>query len=62
MIDYILKILGFSKGEPEKKDDFSHFFLDAKSAEKAKVIRQVLREATEEQKTLLQRYHGQKVA
>jgi len=62
MTDFILKILGFSKDQPEKKDDFSYFFFDAKSGEKRKIIRQVLREATEEQKTLMQRYQREKVA
>ncbi|MDO8561308.1 MAG: hypothetical protein Q7S05_00585 [bacterium] len=57
MTDFILKILGFSKETPEKKDDFSHFFLEAKSGEKAKVIRRVLKEATAEQETLLKKYH-----
>jgi len=62
MKDFILKILGFSKGQPEKKDDFSHFFFDAKSGEKRKVIRQILREATDEQKMLMERYQKEKVA
>ncbi len=62
MTDFILKILGFAKGIPEKKDDFSHFFLEAKSNEKAKVIRQVLKEATAEQETLLKKYREMEAA
>jgi len=62
MTDFILKMLGFSRETPEKKDDFSYFFLDAKSNEKAKVIRQVLKEATAEQETLLKKYREMEVA
>ena len=57
MTDFILKLLGFSRTSPEKgKDDFSRFFIDAKSHEKVRIIRQVMREATEEQQALLKRY------
>ena len=63
MTRFILKLLGFSSETPEKeKDDFSHFFLDAKSDEKVKVIRQVMREATEEQNALLERYRAKEAA
>ena len=47
MTDFILKLLGFSRTSPEKgKDDFSRFFIDAKSHEKVRIIRNVMREET----------------
>ena len=59
----ILKGL-FIKKSPKKteKNDFSEFFVTAKSNEKAKVIRQVLREATAEQKAVLKKYEEIKAA
>lgn len=60
MTEKILKFMGFSKKEPEKKDDFSDF-INAKSGDKIKIIRQVLREATEEQRVLMAK-HKEKTA
>ncbi|RJQ34121.1 hypothetical protein C4568_03210 [Candidatus Parcubacteria bacterium] len=63
MTQYILKLLGFSRGEaPTETDDFSEFFLHAKSKTKAKVMREIMREATEEQEALLRRYQDSKLS
>ncbi len=63
MTNFILKLFGFSmESHEEKMDDFSRFFLDAKSHEKVKLIRKVMREATEEQEALLQRYKEKELA
>lgn len=57
MTQFILRILGLSPAKEEKsKDDFGHFFTKAKSAEKVKVIRRVMREATAEQERVLKEY------
>lgn len=50
----------FKAKEPKKreKNDFSTFFLDAKSKDKAKIIRQVLKEATEEQRAVIREYEN----
>jgi len=37
-------------------NDFSEFFIHAKSKEKAKIIHQVLQEATEEQREVMREY------
>ena len=55
MIEFIKYFLGFNKPE-ERKDDFSDFFQSASSKEKAKVIRQVLREANEEQREMVKKH------
>lgn len=54
MTKYLLKIFGFST-EPKREDDFLDF-INGKSSEKSKVMRQVLREAGDEQRKVLQRY------
>jgi hypothetical protein len=55
MINFILRCFGFSKTETREKDDFATFF-DAKSGEKAKIIKQVMREASAEQREVLKKY------
>ena len=39
-----------------EKDDFSEFFTDRNSREKAKLIKTVLKEANREQRELVQKY------
>ncbi len=59
MMDYIHKYfrIGSRRGiKSAGKDDFSEFFYNAKSAKKAKIIREVMREATAEQKAVIERY------
>jgi hypothetical protein len=56
MMEFIKKITGTPTATSQKRDDFSDFFLHAKSSEKVKVIRQVIREATEEQKAVVKKY------
>jgi len=58
MIDFIKKISGFAAQTEQKKDDFSEFFTTASSKEKTKVIRQVMKEATEEQRSVVEKYKG----
>lgn len=60
MIEFIKKITGNAISAPEKKDDFSDFFLNAGSKEKTKIIRQVMKEAIEEQKSVVEKYKGLK--
>lgn len=55
MTGFILKMLGFARKEPEKADDF-FAFINSKSSDKVKVMKQVLREASEEQQLLMQEY------
>lgn len=45
-------------GEPKRNSDFSDFFTKP-AADKAKVIRQVLREANEEQRKMVREYREQ---
>lgn len=47
--------------EAREKNDFSDFFVKASSKEKAKVIRQVLREANEEQRETLRKYKKEEI-
>ena len=61
MTKFIAKILNKSKEKPEKGDDFSHFFLEAKSGEKAQIIRQIMKEATKEQEIVLKKYNENKL-
>jgi len=62
MTHFFRKILGFAGGDVHvEKDDFSLFF-DAKSADKAKVIRQVMREASDEQREVLKKYKEKELA
>jgi len=59
MMHYIYKYLGFKPFSSTRNvagDDFSEFFYDAKSSKKAKVIREVMREATAEQEAVIERY------
>ena len=56
MMEFIKKITGITTPADQKKDDFSEFFLHTKSKEKTKIIRQVMREATEEQRSVIQKY------
>ena len=53
---HFLKNLIRSGAKKEEKNDFSDFFINADSQEKTKLIRQVLKEATSEQRTLIQKY------
>jgi len=43
-------------GAVERKDDFSDFFLHASPVEKAKLIKEVMEEASEEQRRLMKKY------
>lgn len=61
MIKILKNLLGGLTKDTEK-NDFSEFFLNAKSNEKAKVIKKVLREATEEQRQLMRKYEQIKVS
>ena len=62
MTQFLRKILGFVGGDaPIEKDDFSLFF-DAKAADKAKIIRQVMREASAEQREVLKKYEERGLA
>jgi hypothetical protein len=56
MMRFIRNLFIHQGSETREKDDFSDFFLNAKSGEKAKVIRQVLREANKEQRELVEKY------
>jgi hypothetical protein len=59
MMHFIHKYIGLKPSKTAKedeKDDFSRFFYDAKSAEKSKVIKEVMREATAEQQAVIKRY------
>jgi hypothetical protein len=56
MMAFLKGLFGSKKTEKEEKNDFSGFFLDIKSKDKAKIIRQVLREATEEQREIMKEY------
>lgn len=59
----ILKSL-FIKKSPKKaeKNDFSEFFVNAKSKDKTKIMRHVLREATEQQRAVIKKYEEMKTA
>ncbi len=46
------------KAVATEKDDFADFFLNAKSAEKTKILRQVMREAIAEQKAVMEKYNN----
>ncbi len=59
---FLIKYLfGSSSESKEQKNDFSDFFIKASSKEKAKVIRQVLREANEEQRETLRKYKKEEI-
>lgn len=57
MTKFIKNLFGIGT-EPKatEKNDFSEFFANAKSKEKAKMVRQVLREANEEQRAMMAEY------
>ncbi len=56
MMEFIRKITGVAEKIDGKKDDFSDFFLHAKSKEKTKVLKQIMKEATEEQRNVVEKY------
>lgn len=56
---HFLKNLIHSGPKKDEKNDFSEFFINADSQEKTKLIRQVLKEATEEQRILIQKYKAE---
>lgn len=51
----------FSSPKAAEKDDFSRFFHDAKSREKKRLIKKVMREATAEQEKILKEYRKKTV-
>lgn len=53
MTEFFRKIFGIER--PQKGDDFSDF-IHGKAVDKTKIMKQVLREATEEQRAVLKRY------
>ena len=55
-IKAILSTLGTGKAPGARSSDFSDFFSKS-SGDKAKIIREVLREANEEQRKVVQEYH-----
>ena len=57
MTTFIKNLFMRKESKEQENNDFSDFFLNAKSGEKAKVIRQVLREANEEQRELVKKYN-----
>lgn len=51
----------FFRREPKKrKSDFSYFFRYASSSEQSKLLKQVAREANEEQRDLMEQYKRQR--
>ena len=57
MTKFIKDFFGIGKAHKvSEKNDFSEFFANAKSKEKAEVVRQVLREANEEQRAMMEEY------
>ncbi len=62
MITTIKKFFALKSPENKEKNDFSEFFLHAKSKDKAKVIRRVLKEASDEQRALMKKYREAKIA
>lgn len=61
MIQKIKNFIGFSK-EKKPTTDFSGFFHDASSAEKKKLLEQVVREANKDQRDLIEKYNRTKTA
>ena len=61
MIKTIKKFMGLSK-DKKPTTDFSVFFHDASSAEKKKVLEQVVREANKDQRDLVEKYNRTKTA
>lgn len=65
MRDYIYKLFGIKSHDKDsvaERDDFSEFFYSAKSKEKAKLIREVMAEATEKQKAVIKQYKEKQLA
>ncbi len=62
MIKTLMKLFTRKSPENKEKNDFSEFFLHAKSKDKAKVIRRVLKEASDEQRALIKKYREAKTA
>ncbi len=62
MITTLKKLFTRKSPENKEKNDFSDFFLHAKSKDKAKVIRRVLKEASDEQRALMKKYQETKTA
>ena len=56
MITFLKNLLFFKGLTSKNHNDFSDFFIKTNSREKARVIRQVLREANEEQRELVRKY------
>ena len=56
MIDFLRNLFAGKRSSDSTGNDFSDFFIHAKSKEKAKVIREVLREANEEQREMVEKY------
>ncbi len=57
----INKIFGV-KDESKTKDGFSRFFREASTSEKERVIGEVVRKSTEDQRALIDRYHQVKTS
>lgn len=57
MITFIKNLFLRKNLTEQNHNDFSDFVINAKSKDKAKIIRQVLREANEEQRDLVERYN-----
>lgn len=56
MITFIKNLFLRNEAKNSSRNDFSDFFVTAKSRDKAKLIREVLREANKEQKELVRKY------
>jgi len=59
MINFLKRCFSTQSGKTGTKpenNDFSDFFAHAKSKDKAKIIRQVLREANSEQRAVIEKY------
>ncbi len=61
-MNFLKKLFAKKIIDNKEKNDFSEFFLHAKSKDKAKVIRRVLKEAIEEQRALMKKYEETKTA
>lgn len=61
MITKIKKFIGL-RYEKKPITDFSGFFHDASSAERKKVLEQVVREANKDQRDLVEKYNRTKAA
>lgn len=61
MTNFIKGLITTFQGKTQKNNDFSDFF-NKPAGDKAKVIRQVLREANEEQRKTVRKYHEQQLS